>query len=62
MNLQLKQSFPINKNFSYSNADTGGHYHTASGNNNVKVRGRFGARNPANGRIEETVYTAGPRG
>lgn len=46
----------------YSNSDQGGHYHTSSGNNAIKVRGRYGSRNPASGQIDETVYTAGPRG
>ncbi|CAO1313158.1 unnamed protein product [Diamesa hyperborea] len=48
--------------FGYSNSDQGGHYHTSSGNNAIKVRGRYGSRNPASGQIDETVYTAGPRG
>lgn len=45
-----------------SNDDVGGHFHSAKGSRNKVVRGRFGSRNPSNGRIEETEYTAGPRG
>lgn len=46
-----------------SNSDTtGGHYHSASGSVNQIVRGRYGSRSPANNRIEEVTYTAGPRG
>lgn len=45
-----------------SNNDYGAHYHSASGANNQIVRGRYGSRNPESGRIEETTYTAGPRG
>lgn len=48
--------------FSYSNSDEGSHYHEASGNPKVLVRGRYGARNPETQKIDETVYTAGPRG
>lgn len=47
---------------SYQNNDRGGHYHQASGKAAVKVRGRYGARSPVNGKVEETVYTAGVRG
>lgn len=48
---------------SLKNSETvGGHYHTASGNPKTIVRGRFGSRQPDTGRVEETVYTAGPRG
>lgn len=50
-------------NFRLSNSDTaGGHYHSASGSPNKVVRGRYGSRNPVNNRLEETTYTAGPRG
>lgn len=45
-----------------TNSDTGGHYHNAIGSSNQVERGRFGSRNAKNGRIEETVYTAGQRG
>ncbi len=45
-----------------SNSDYGSHYHSASGANNQIVRGRYGSRNPESGRVEETTYTAGPRG
>ncbi|XP_038121609.1 uncharacterized protein LOC6039535 [Culex quinquefasciatus] len=49
--------------FGLKNSETvGGHYHTASGNPKTIVRGRFGSRQPDTGRVEETVYTAGPRG
>ncbi|XP_021697100.1 uncharacterized protein LOC5568293 [Aedes aegypti] len=48
--------------FGLKNSDVGGHYHTASGNPKTIVRGRFGSRQPDTGRVEETVYTAGPRG
>uniref|UniRef100_A0A182PER4 Uncharacterized protein n=1 Tax=Anopheles epiroticus TaxID=199890 RepID=A0A182PER4_9DIPT len=49
--------------FGLKNSDTpGGHYHTASGNPKTIVRGRYGSRQPDTGRVEETVYTAGPRG
>ncbi|CAD7083002.1 unnamed protein product [Hermetia illucens] len=48
--------------FGLSNKDIGGHYHEATGSADKIVRGRYGARSPASGRIEETVYTAGPRG
>uniref|UniRef100_A0A182YSX4 Uncharacterized protein n=1 Tax=Anopheles stephensi TaxID=30069 RepID=A0A182YSX4_ANOST len=45
------------------NSDTpGAHYHTASGNPKTIVRGRYGSRQPDTGRVEETIYTAGPRG
>ncbi|KAG5678108.1 hypothetical protein PVAND_007809 [Polypedilum vanderplanki] len=47
--------------FGYENKDQGAHYHKATGSV-VKVRGRYGSRNPATSRIDETVYTAGPRG
>jgi hypothetical protein len=47
---------------SYENNDKGGHYHEASGNVRKEVRGRYGARTPPNGKVDETVYTAGPRG
>lgn len=46
----------------YQNNDEGGHYHEASGNARTKVRGRYGARTPPSGKIDETVYSAGPRG
>lgn len=45
----------------YENKDQGAHYHKSTGNV-VKVRGRFGSRSPVDGRIDEVVYTAGPRG
>ncbi|XP_058834686.1 uncharacterized protein LOC131691937 isoform X2 [Topomyia yanbarensis] len=48
--------------FGLKNSDVGGHYHTASGNPKTIVRGRYGSRQPDTGRVEETVYTAGPRG
>ncbi|XP_037040402.1 uncharacterized protein LOC119077324 isoform X2 [Bradysia coprophila] len=48
--------------FGLSNNDYGAHYHTASGANNKIVRGRYGSRNPETGRVDETTYTAGPRG
>ncbi|XP_058463109.1 uncharacterized protein LOC131437646 isoform X2 [Malaya genurostris] len=48
--------------FGLKNSDVGGHYHTASGNPKTVVRGRYGSRQPDTGRVEETVYTAGPRG
>ncbi|XP_058123902.1 uncharacterized protein LOC131281614 [Anopheles ziemanni] len=49
--------------FGLKNSDTpGAHYHTASGNPKTVVRGRYGSRQPDTGRVEETVYTAGPRG
>ncbi|XP_058055130.1 collagen alpha-1(I) chain [Anopheles bellator] len=49
--------------FGLKNSDTpGGHYHTASGNPKTVVRGRYGSRQPDTGRVEETIYTAGPRG
>ncbi|XP_055532211.1 uncharacterized protein LOC129722634 isoform X2 [Wyeomyia smithii] len=49
-------------NFGLKNSDVGGHYHTASGNPKTVVRGRYGSRQPDTGRVEETIYTAGPRG
>ncbi|XP_063698107.1 uncharacterized protein LOC134829046 [Culicoides brevitarsis] len=48
--------------FGLSNSDEGSHYHTAAGNPSTAISGRYGSRNPENGQIEETVYTAGPRG
>ncbi|XP_055911908.1 uncharacterized protein LOC129945949 [Eupeodes corollae] len=48
--------------FRHSNDDIGSYYHSAAGNPDNKIRGRYGSRNPSNGRVEETVYTAGPRG
>ncbi|XP_059613837.1 uncharacterized protein LOC132259982 [Phlebotomus argentipes] len=48
--------------FGLNTEDNGGHYHMASGNPKTIIRGRFGSRNPTSKRIEETVYTAGPRG
>ncbi|XP_073843854.1 cuticular protein 73D [Musca autumnalis] len=48
--------------FRHTNDDIGGYYHTASGTPDNIVRGRYGSRNPATGQVEETVYTAGPRG
>ncbi|XP_055847051.1 uncharacterized protein LOC129912706 [Episyrphus balteatus] len=50
--------------FSYrhSNDDIGSYYHSVAGNPDNSIRGRYGSRNPSNGRVEETVYTAGPRG
>ncbi|KAH8406886.1 hypothetical protein KR222_010047, partial [Zaprionus bogoriensis] len=46
----------------HANDDIGGYYHSASGTPDNVVRGRYGSRSPASGQIEETVYTAGPRG
>jgi len=46
----------------HANDDIGGYYHSASGTPDNTVRGRYGSRSPASGQIEETVYTAGPRG
>lgn len=46
----------------HANDDIGGYYHSASGTPDNIVRGRYGSRSPASGQIEETVYTAGPRG
>ncbi|KAL9908540.1 cuticular protein 73D [Glossina fuscipes fuscipes] len=48
--------------FRHTNDDIGGFYHSASASPDNIVRGRYGSRNPATGQIEETVYTAGPRG
>ncbi|KAH8257479.1 hypothetical protein KR038_010448 [Drosophila bunnanda] len=48
--------------FRHANDDIGGYYHSASGTPDNTVRGRYGSRSPASGQIEETVYTAGPRG
>ncbi|XP_046808758.1 uncharacterized protein LOC111683423 [Lucilia cuprina] len=48
--------------FGHRNDDFGGYYHSASGTPDNVVRGRYGSRNPATGNVEETVYTAGPRG
>ncbi|KAI8120199.1 hypothetical protein CVS40_8508 [Lucilia cuprina] len=48
--------------FGHRNDDFGGYYHSASGTPDNIVRGRYGSRNPATGNVEETVYTAGPRG
>ncbi|XP_055687446.1 uncharacterized protein LOC129792415 [Lutzomyia longipalpis] len=48
--------------FGLNNEDIGGHYHMASGNPKTIIRGRYGSRNPSTKRVEETVYTAGPRG
>lgn len=48
--------------FGFANRDRGAAFHEARGTPDKVVRGRFGSRSPANGRIEETVYTAGPRG
>ncbi|XP_037722016.1 fibroin heavy chain [Drosophila subpulchrella] len=48
--------------FRHANDDIGGYYHSASGTPDNSVRGRYGSRSPASGQIEETVYTAGPRG
>ncbi|EDW69594.2 fibroin heavy chain [Drosophila virilis] len=48
--------------FRHANDDIGGYYHSASGTPDNIVRGRYGSRSPASGQIEETVYTAGPRG
>lgn len=44
----------------YDNKNQGGHYHKATGSV-IKIRGRHGSRNSANGKIDETVYTGGPR-
>ncbi|KAH8366064.1 hypothetical protein KR093_008826, partial [Drosophila rubida] len=46
----------------HANDDIGGYYHSASGTPDNVVRGRYGSRSPASGQIEETVYSAGPRG
>ncbi|GAB0100339.1 uncharacterized protein DMENIID0001_163650 [Sergentomyia squamirostris] len=48
--------------FGLSTNDKGGHYHMSSGNPKTIIRGRYGARNPETGSIDETVYTAGARG
>ncbi|XP_034824897.1 uncharacterized protein Cpr73D [Maniola hyperantus] len=48
--------------FGYTNKDIGASYHLAQGNINGVVGGRFGARDPSNNEIKETIYTAGPRG
>lgn len=48
--------------FGLSNNDIGSHSHTATGAVNGVVRGRYASRNPETGRVDETVYTAGPRG
>ncbi|KAH8302109.1 hypothetical protein KR044_002788 [Drosophila immigrans] len=48
--------------FRHANDDIGGYYHSASGTPDNVVRGRYGSRSPASGQIEETVYSAGPRG
>ncbi|EDW72712.2 uncharacterized protein Dwil_GK17150 [Drosophila willistoni] len=48
--------------YRHANDDIGGYYHSASGTPDNIVRGRYGSRSPASGQIEETVYTAGPRG
>ncbi|XP_075161339.1 cuticular protein 73D [Haematobia irritans] len=48
--------------FRHSNDDVGSYYHSASGTPDNLVQGRYGSRNPATGQVEETVYTAGPRG
>uniref|UniRef100_A0A1A9W7H6 Cuticle protein 6 n=1 Tax=Glossina brevipalpis TaxID=37001 RepID=A0A1A9W7H6_9MUSC len=48
--------------FRHTNDDIGSFYHSASASPDNIVRGRYGSRNPATGQIEETVYTAGPRG
>ena len=53
--------FFIHPKNSYDNKDQGGHYHKATGSV-IKVRGRYGSRNAATGKIDETVYTAGARG
>lgn len=45
-----------------SNSDFGSHTHSAVGSPNGVVRGRYASRNPETGRVEETQYTAGPRG
>lgn len=48
--------------YRHRNDDFGGYYHSASGTPDNIVRGRYGSRNPATGKVEETIYTAGPRG
>ncbi|XP_044728573.1 translation initiation factor IF-2-like [Chrysoperla carnea] len=48
--------------FGYANRDRGASYHFADANARNVVRGKFGSRNPGTGRIDETIYTAGPRG
>ncbi|XP_056635980.1 collagen alpha-1(II) chain [Diorhabda sublineata] len=45
--------------FGYNNPDS---YHYARGNRQNVVNGEFGGRNPKTGGIDNTVYTAGPRG
>ena len=40
----------------------GSHYHSETGTANKVVRGRYGSRSADTGRVDETVYTAGPRG
>ena len=48
--------------FRYKNSDYGQHYHQATGNARQVVKGRYGSRAADTGKVEETVYTAGPRG
>ncbi|XP_011212953.2 uncharacterized protein LOC105232792 [Bactrocera dorsalis] len=48
--------------FRHSNDDIGSFYHSASSSPDNIVQGRYGARNPSTGQLEEVVYTAGPRG
>lgn len=48
--------------FRHRNDDYGRYYHSAKGYPNKIVRGRYGSRDPATGRVEEVKYTSGPRG
>lgn len=54
-------NFFLSRNRRYENKDRGAHYHKATGSV-IKVRGRYGSRSPVDDRIDEVVYTAGPRG
>lgn len=58
----MKCNFQLLPMDRYHNNDQGGHYHESSGNPIIKVRGRYGSRNPKSTQIDETLYTAGPRG
>ncbi|KAL5289462.1 hypothetical protein ACFFRR_009527 [Megaselia abdita] len=48
--------------FEHRNDDYGRYYHSAKGYPNQIVRGRYGSRDPATGKVEEVKYTSGPRG
>lgn len=48
--------------FRHSNDDIGSFYHSSSSSPDNIVQGRYGSRNPATGKVEEVVYTAGPLG